>query len=111
RVMSYISGIFPSLNEVSIIRSWVGTMGFTPDGMPSIGPMPGIKGLFIVAGYAAGMSWAAVSGKIASDYICDGRTSFPIERMDPGRFFGKPKVKWPQPYDLTVCHDFLTQGA
>jgi sarcosine oxidase subunit beta len=111
RVMSYISGIFPSLNEISVIRSWVGTMGFTPDGMPCIGPMPGVKGLFIVAGYAAGMSWAAVSGKIASEYICDGKTSFPIEKMDPGRFIGKPKIKWPQPYDLTVCHDFLTQGA
>jgi sarcosine oxidase subunit beta len=111
RVMSYIAGIFPGLSDVSVIRSWVGTMGFTPDGMPSIGPMPGIKGLFIIAGYAAGMSWAAVSGKIASEYICDGKTSLPIERMDPGRFIGKPKIEWPQPYDLTVCHDFLSQGA
>jgi sarcosine oxidase subunit beta len=111
RVMSYISGIFPSLGEVSVIRSWVGTMGFTPDGMPSIGPMPGIKGLFIVAGYAAGMSWAAVSGKITSEVICDGKTSFPIAQMDPGRFIGKQKIRWPQPYDLTVCHDFLTGGV
>ncbi len=111
RVMSYIFTIFPGLSEVSIVRSWVGTMGFTPDGMPSIGPMPGIKGLFIVAGFPAGMSWAAISGKIASEYICDGKTSLPINRMNPGRFTGKPKVQWPQPYDLTVCHDFLTKGA
>ncbi len=111
RVMSYIFTIFPGLSDVSIIRSWVGTMGFTPDGMPSIGPMPGIKGLFIVAGFPAGMSWAAISGKIASEYICDGKTSLPIDRMNPGRFTGTPKVQWPQPYDLTVCHDFLTKGA
>jgi len=109
--MSYIFTIFPGLSEVSIVRSWVGTMGFTPDGMPSIGPMPGIKGLFIVAGFPAGMSWAAISGKIASEYICDGKTSLPIDRMNPGRFTGTPKVRWPQPYDLTVCHDFLTKGA
>ncbi|MGQ9569531.1 MAG: NAD(P)/FAD-dependent oxidoreductase [Thermodesulfovibrionales bacterium] len=111
RVMSYIGAIFPSLKEVSVIRSWVGTMGFTPDGLPSIGPMPGIRGLFIAAGYPAGMSWAAVSGKLASDYICDGKSSLPIERLDPGRFLGKPKTDWPQPYDLTVCHEFLTKGA
>lgn len=111
RVMSYITVIFPTLSEVAVIRSWVGTMGFTPDGMPSIGPMPGIKGLFLTAGYPAGMSWAAVSGKLAAEYICDKKTSLPINRMDPGRFIGKPKIKWPQPYDLTVCHDFLTGGV
>ena len=110
RVMSYITVIFPALSEVAVIRSWVGAMGFTPDGMPSIGPMPGIKGLFLTAGYPAGMSWAAVSGKLAAEYICDKETSLPIDRMDPGRFIGKPKIKWPQPYDLTVCHDFLTGG-
>ena len=110
RVMSYITVIFPALSEVAVIRSWVGAMGFTPDGMPSIGPMPGIKGLFLTAGYPAGMSWAAISGKLAAEYICDKETSLPIDRMDPGRFIGKSKIKWPQPYDLTVCHDFLTGG-
>ncbi len=111
RVMSYIAVIFPGLSGVSVIRSWVGAMGFTPDGMPSIGPMPGVKGLFITAGYPAGMSWAAVSGRLAAEYICEKQTSLPIGSMDPGRFIGKPKIKWPQPYDLTVCHDFLTEGA
>jgi sarcosine oxidase subunit beta len=111
RVMSYISEIFPELAEVSVIRSWVGTMGFTPDAMPSIGPMPGVKGLFVAAGFADGMAWAAVTGKLAAEYICDGKTSMPLDGMGPGRFIGKPKVKWPQPYDLTVCHDFLMKGG
>jgi glycine/D-amino acid oxidase-like deaminating enzyme len=111
RVMSYTPEIFPTLREVSVIRSWVGTMGFTPDAMPSIGEMPGVKGLFVAAGFADGMAWAAITGKLASEHICDGRVSLPIEPMNPGRFIGKPKVKWPQPYDLTVCHDFLTKGA
>jgi sarcosine oxidase subunit beta len=111
RVMSYIGDIFPQLAEVSVIRSWVGTMGFTPDAMPSIGPMPGVKGLFVAAGFADGMAWAAVTGKLAAEHICDGKTSLPIDTLDPGRFIGKPKVKWPQPYDLTVCHDFLMKGG
>jgi len=109
KVLTYIGEIFPALQEVAIIRSWVGTMAFTPDGMPSIGPMPEIRGLFITAGYPAGMSWAAVSGKMASEYICDKKTSLPIDRLNPGRFIGKEKIKWPQPYDLTVCHDYLTE--
>ena len=111
RVMSYISELFPSLAQVSVIRSWVGTMAFTPDGMPSIGPMPGIEGLYLAVGYPNGMSWAAVSGRLIAECICEGKSRLPIDRMNPGRFIGKPKVKWPQPYDLTVCHDFLTSES
>jgi sarcosine oxidase subunit beta len=111
RVMSYISAIFPELAEVSVIRSWVGTMAFTPDAMPSIGPMPGVKGLFVAAGFADGMAWAGITGRLASEYICDGKTSLPIGGLDPGRFIGTPKIKWPQPYDLSICHDFLMKGG
>jgi len=111
RVMNYVGAIFPSLSEVSIIRSWAGTMAFTPDGMPSIGPMPGIKGLFLAVGYADGMAWAAISGKLIAENICDGKTSLPIETMNPGRFIGKEKIIWPQPYDLSSCHDFLIKGG
>jgi glycine/D-amino acid oxidase-like deaminating enzyme len=107
RVMSYITVIFPSLKNVSIIRSWVGTYAFTPDGLPSIGPMPGIKGLFLAVGYPDGMAWGAISGKLAAEYTCNKKTSLPIEKLNPGRFIGKEKIKWPVPHDLTVCHEFL----
>ena len=109
KVLSYIGEIFPAMKDVAIIRSWVGTMAFTPDGMPSIGPMPGVKGLFIAAGFVDGMSWAAITGKTAAEYICDGKTSLPIEQLNPGRFIKKGKFKWPQCYDLTVCHEYLTE--
>jgi hypothetical protein len=55
------------------------------------------------------MAWAAISGKLLAEYICDGRCSLAIESLDPGRFLSKPKVRWPQPYDLAVCHDFLVK--
>jgi sarcosine oxidase subunit beta len=109
RVMSYIGAVFPSLREVSVIRSWTGTMAFTPDGMPSIGPMPGIRGLYVAAGFPDGMAWAAITGKLVAEHICGQTTSLPIDALDPGRFLGKPRVNWPQPYDLTVCHDYLTR--
>ncbi|UCB45646.1 MAG: FAD-binding oxidoreductase [Spirochaetota bacterium] len=107
RVMSYINTIFPSLEEVSVIRSWVGIMALTPDGMASIGPMPGVEGLFIAVPDGAGMSYAGITGKITAEYICDGKTSIPIDLLNPGRFIGKPKMKWPKPYDITSCHKFI----
>jgi sarcosine oxidase, subunit beta len=110
RVMSYIGAVFPSLRDVSVIRSWTGTMAFTPDGMPSIGLMPGARGLYIAAGFPDGMAWAAITGKLVAEHICGQPTSLPLDPLDPGRFLGKPKVSWPQPYDLTICHDYLAKA-
>ena len=107
KVNSFISEIFPSLKDVAIIRTWAGPIGFTPDGIPSIGPMPGVKGLFVTGGYPAGMSWASVSGKLAAEYICDQKTSIPLDFTDPGRFICKPEMRWPQPYDLTYLHEYM----
>ena len=107
KVNSFISEIFPTLRNVAIIRTWAGPIGFTPDGIPSIGPMPGVKGLFVTGGYPAGMSWAAVSGKLTAEYICKEKTSIPLDFVDPGRFIGKPEMRWPQPYDLTMLHEHM----
>jgi len=69
--------------------------------------MPGVKGLFVTGGYPAGMSWAAVSGKLTAEYICTEKTSIPLDFVDPGRFIGKPEMRWPQPYDLTMLHEHM----
>jgi hypothetical protein len=55
------------------------------------------------------MAWAAVSGKLAAEYIVDGKTSIPIQNLNPGRFIGKTKICWPEPYDLTICHEYLSK--
>ena len=103
----YLKVLMPKLKEINIIRVWAGAMGFTQDGIPNIGFVPGKEGLIIVAGFAAGMSQGAVVGRIISDLVTQGTTSFPIEIYDPKRFIGK-KVEWPsQPYDLGILHEFF----
>ena len=84
----------PKVKEVNIIRIWAGAMGFTQDGIPNIGFVPGKEGLIIAAGFAAGMSQGAVVGKIVADLITQGNTPFPMEIYDPKRFVGKKNVKW-----------------
>jgi len=104
---NYLNELMPSLRGYNIIRSWVGTMAFTPDGIPDIGFAPGKEGLIIAAGFAAGMSQAGVVGKIVADLIIRGKTSFPLDIYDPYRFVGK-KIEWPpHPWDLGSLHDFF----
>ncbi len=106
---NYLRVLMPKVKQVNIIRIWAGAMGFTQDGIPNIGWVPGREGLVIAAGFAAGMSQGAVVGRIVADLICEGETRFPMEIYDPQRFAGK-RVEWPpQPYDLGILHDFFAR--
>ena len=102
----YIKTLLPTLRQVNVIRSWAGTMAFTPDGIPHIGAVPGKEGLVIAAGFAAGMSEAAAVGKLISEFIAQGKFSVPMKVFDPGRPSAQP-IKWPHPYKHEDLHEFL----
>lgn len=106
---NYLRELMPLLGGISLIRCWVGTMAFTLDGIPDIGFVPGKEGLIIAAGFAAGMSQAAVVGRIIADLVTQGDTPFSMEVYDPKRFVGK-KAEWPpHPWDLGTLHEFFEQ--
>ena len=43
----------------AVSHRWAGIMGFTPDNLPLVGPVPGAPGVFICAGYSGhGMGFA-----------------------------------------------------
>jgi sarcosine oxidase subunit beta len=43
--------VYPATAAVPLARSWAGLEAFTPDGLPLLGPVPGIDGLFVAAGF------------------------------------------------------------
>ena len=100
--------IFKGLRDVSIIRSWAGTMAFTADGLPCVGPVPEIENLFIVAGFSNGMAFAPIIGKIFAEYIVSKKPSLSLEPFNPKRFY-KRKINWPSSYNYTVLADFLNR--
>jgi gamma-glutamylputrescine oxidase len=48
---SFVRFHFPGMATAPITHRWSGIMGFTPDGLPVVGPMPDEEGLFAAAGY------------------------------------------------------------
>jgi sarcosine oxidase subunit beta len=44
--------VYPPLAGLALARSWAGLEAFTPDGLPVIGPFPGIAGLLIATGFS-----------------------------------------------------------
>ncbi len=107
---SIIPELFPQLRNVNIIRTWAGTMGATPDGLPCVGAVGKYDGLYMAAGYSNGMSWGVVTGKLLAERIVEKESSIPLNTLDPNRF-EKMVFNWPETYDYTILADYLGRAG
>jgi sarcosine oxidase subunit beta len=82
-----IARYFPALERASIVRAWGGLTAFTPDGIPVIGPVDEIKGLYIAAGFCGhGFCLGPGVGKIVADLIVDRKSSVDLHPFRFSRF-------------------------
>ena len=44
--------VYPPLEARTVARSWAGIEAFTPDDLPVLGPVPGVDGLLVAAGFS-----------------------------------------------------------
>lgn len=66
---------FPALADLKIAYRWSGTMGFSVDGLPLIGALPGRSDLFCVAGFTAhGIGWGFKAGQLMARLLMHGET-------------------------------------
>ena len=66
---------------------WMGQRPLTPDGLPLIGRMPGLRNGYVAAGHAMlGMTLAPVTGNLIADLITQDRTHLDLHAFDPGRY-------------------------
>jgi gamma-glutamylputrescine oxidase len=64
---------FPRLRGVKIDYHWAGIMGFSVDGLPMIGALPGSPNIYFLGGYTAhGIGWGFKAGQLLSRLILDG---------------------------------------
>lgn len=64
---AYLQQHLPALASAEVERRWSGTMGFSPDGLPSIGDVPGVPGAVWAAGFTGhGMGYALRFGVLAA---------------------------------------------
>ncbi len=53
RASTEVAGeVYPPLTGRGLARSWIGLEAFTPDEVPVIGPVPGVDGLLVAAGFS-----------------------------------------------------------
>jgi glycine oxidase len=82
-LMAAAAALVPALATAPLVTHWAGLRPGSPDGIPSIGEIPGISGLYVNAGhYRNGVLMAAASARLLADLML-GRE--PIVSPEPYR--------------------------
>jgi glycine/D-amino acid oxidase-like deaminating enzyme len=72
-----LQALWPAANAEIEFR-WAGTFGNTLDGLPLIGPVPGIKGLYAAYGYGGnGITFSFIAAQLIGDLIAGTKVEFP----------------------------------
>ena len=79
--------IAPSISSLPVADQWSGLRPFAADGLPILGEIGGLEGLFIAtAHYRNGILLAPLTARIAADRLTDGTDSTYFTDFGPGRF-------------------------
>jgi len=79
--------IFPIMASATIVRSWSGIEGFTPDGLPIMGASSSAENAFHACGFSGhGFQLGPGVGDVMAELIATGSTSTPIEPLSIKRF-------------------------
>jgi len=87
RTVTNILKIVPAYRDLSIIRTWVGTIDFSPDDNFVLGREDSLEGLILASGFSGhGFALTPVIGQLLCELIVDGETSLPVDAFKLERF-------------------------
>ena len=79
--------LVPEIGRRAVTRSWCGFRPAAPDGMPVLGPVPDVAGLFVATGhFRNGILLAPASAAVMARCIVDGDVPESIRTFLPNRF-------------------------
>jgi glycine/D-amino acid oxidase-like deaminating enzyme len=71
--------ISPVLRDVPVVAAWSGRRAVSPDGLPLVGPVPGVDGLEVAGGFSS-------IGMVTIPAACRRLVHGGAEAFDPARF-------------------------
>jgi len=84
----------PALRSTNFLRTWAGTLAMTPDHLPIIGPVDGIQGYLLAAGFSGhGFCLGPIVGKLLSELVADGEPSISLDWLNLSRFMDLPPIR------------------
>ncbi|MEO0990641.1 MAG: FAD-dependent oxidoreductase, partial [Pseudomonadota bacterium] len=76
----------PLLGASGVGRVINGPIPYAPDGLPLIGPMPGVKDAYEACVFTFGITQGGGAGKVLAEWITEGQTEWDMWAVDPRRY-------------------------
>jgi dimethylglycine dehydrogenase len=76
----------PLLGSQGVQRNINGPIPYAPDGLPMVGPMPGVPNAFEAHSFTFGIAQGGGAGKVMSEWIMHGHTEWDMWSIDPRRY-------------------------
>ncbi|MEP3332675.1 FAD-dependent oxidoreductase [Sedimentitalea sp.] len=76
----------PLLGQAGINKVINGPIPYAPDGLPLIGPMPGVPNAFEACVFTFGIAQSGGAGKVLAEWITEGQTEWDMWAVDPRRY-------------------------
>ncbi|WP_370232078.1 FAD-dependent oxidoreductase [Cognatishimia sp.] len=76
----------PLMATSGVSRVINGPIPYAPDGLPLIGPMPGVANAFEACVFTFGIAQGGGAGKVMAEWIVDGFTEWDMWAVDPRRY-------------------------
>ncbi len=76
----------PMLGTAGVGRVINGPIPYAPDGLPLIGPMPGVPDAYEACVFTFGITQGGGAGKVLAEWITEGRTEWDMWAVDPRRY-------------------------
>ncbi|MBN2630251.1 MAG: FAD-dependent oxidoreductase [Rhodobacteraceae bacterium] len=84
----YLSMIhrLPSSETVGLKDDYNGPICYTPDGNPLLGPVPGLRNMWLAEGFSFGITAAGGAGHYLAQLMTEGEAEIDMASLDPRRF-------------------------
>jgi len=76
----------PLLAQAGVARVINGPIPYAPDGLPLLGPMPGVRNAYEACVFTFGITQAGGAGKVLAEWVTRGQTEWDMWSCDPRRF-------------------------
>ena len=79
--------LVPALADAEVEQSWAGLRPGSPDGLPLLGPVPGIRGLFVAAGHHRnGLQMSPGTGRLIARLVTGRDPGVSLDGLTADRF-------------------------
>jgi sarcosine oxidase subunit beta len=87
RIVELLTARLPAMADAELAAGWAGLREMTPDDLGVVGPIEGVEGLFVAAGFSGhGFMHSPAIGELVAAQLTGRRQPFDVAALSPSRF-------------------------